>query len=76
MDSPKRNAEITVPRQVAMYLCREITDLSLPKIGKLFGNRHYSTVIHAVDKIEEQLKYDELLYENVETIKAKLQAKR
>ena len=72
MDSPKRNAEITLPRQVAMYLCREETDLSLPKIGKLFGNRHYSTVIHSIEKIEEQLKYDESLYENVDTLKAKL----
>ena len=72
MDSPKRNAEITLPRQVAMYLCRETTDLSLPKIGKLFGNRHYSTVIHAVEKIEEELRHDEELRENVETIKAKL----
>ncbi len=71
MDSPKRNAEITLPRQVAMYLCRETTELSLPKIGKLFGNRHYSTVIHAVEKIEDELKYDEELRENVETIKAK-----
>ena len=76
MDSPKRNAEITLPRQVAMYLCREITDLSLPKIGKLFGNRHYSTVIHAVEKIEETLKYDENLYENIETIKVKLNSKK
>ena len=76
MDSPKRNAEITLPRQVAMYLCREETDLSLPKIGKLFGNRHYSTVIHAIDKIEEQLKYDEALYESIETIKAKIDSKR
>lgn len=76
MDSPKRNAEITLPRQVAMYLCREETDLSLPKIGKIFGNRHYSTVIHAVEKIEEQLKYDEILYENVETIRAKLQSRK
>lgn len=72
MDSPKRNAEITLPRQVAMYLCREETDLSLPKIGKLFGNRHYSTVIHSIEKIEEQLKYDESLYEHVETLRAKL----
>jgi len=76
MDSPKRNAEITLPRQVAMYLCRVETDLSLPKIGKLFGDRHYSTVIHAVEKIEEQLKYDEILYENIETIRARLQSKK
>ena len=74
MDSPKRNAEITLPRQVAMYLCRETTDLSLPKIGKLFGNRHYSTVIHAVEKIEEELKHDEELRENIDSIMAKLNA--
>ena len=76
MDSPKRNAEITLPRQVAMYLCRETTDLSLPKIGKLFGNRHYSTVIHAVEKIEDSLKKDEELKENIDTIMAKLQSGR
>ena len=76
MDSPKRNAEITLPRQVAMYLCRETTDLSLPKIGKLFGNRHYSTVIHAVEKIEESIKTDDELKENIDTIKAKLNAGR
>lgn len=76
MDSPKRNAEITLPRQVAMYLCRETTELSLPKIGKLFGNRHYSTVIHAVEKIEEALKYDNELAENIDTIKVKLQTKK
>ena len=76
IDSPKRNAEITLPRQVAMYLCRETTDLSLPKIGKMFGNRHYSTVIHAIEKIEEALRYDDELRENIETIKAKLNAGR
>ena len=76
MDSPKRNAEITLPRQIAMYLCRETTELSLPKIGKLFGNRHYSTVIHAVEKIEEALKYDNELAENIDTIKVKLQTKK
>ena len=76
MDSPKRNAEITIPRQIAMYLCRENTDLSLPKIGKLFGNRHYSTVIHAVDKIEAELKYDSELKEIIDTINLKLQSKK
>ena len=76
MDSAKRNAEITMPRQIAMFLCREETDLSLPKIGKLFGNRHYSTVIHAIEKIETALKYDEILYENIETLKAKISSKK
>lgn len=76
MDSPKRNAEITLPRQVAMYICRNNTDLSLPKIGKIFGNRHYSTVIHAIEKIEDALKYDNELAENIETIEVKLQTKK
>ena len=76
MDSPKRNAEITLPRQVAMYICRDTTDLSLPKIGKIFGNRHYSTVIHAIEKIEDALKYDNELAENIETIRVKLQTKK
>ena len=76
MDSPKRNAEITLPRQVAMYLCREETDLSLHNIGKLFGNRHYSTVIHAIEKIEEAIKYDEILYESVENIREKLKSRK
>ena len=75
MDSSKRNAEFTMPRQVAMYLCRENTDLSLPKIGKLFGNRHYSTVIHAIEKIENELNYDSELKENIDTINIKLHSK-
>ena len=75
IDSPKRNAEITLPRQIAMYLCRENTDLSLPKIGKMFGNRHYSTVIHAVEKIENEIKYDEELKEHINNINVKLQSK-
>lgn len=75
MDSPKRNAEITLPRQIAMYLCREETDLSLPKIGKLFGNRHYSTVIHAVEKIENEMKIDDEIKEHVINITAKIKSK-
>lgn len=72
MDSKKRNAEITLPRQVAMYLCRENTDLSLPKIGKLFGGRHYSTVIHSHDKIRELYETDEQVRKDIDEINAKL----
>ena len=50
--SKKRNREISYPRQIAMYLCRELTEMSLPKIGEEFGGRDHSTVIHAYDKIE------------------------
>ena len=50
-NSKKRTRAIAYPRQVAMYLCRELTDLSLPKIGDEFGGRDHTTVIHAYDKI-------------------------
>jgi chromosomal replication initiator protein len=49
--SKKRNRDISYPRQIAMYLCRELTDMSLPKIGDEFGGRDHTTVIHAFDKI-------------------------
>ncbi len=53
--SKKRNREISYPRQIAMYLCRELTDMSLPKIGDEFGGRDHTTVIHAYDKITEDI---------------------
>ncbi|MGN0791808.1 MAG: chromosomal replication initiator protein DnaA [Christensenellales bacterium] len=55
--SPRRTADITYPRQVAMYLSREMTDMSLKNIGQAFG-RDYSTVISACKKIEDDLRFD------------------
>lgn len=57
-DSKRRTRSITYPRQVAMYLCRELTDLSLPKIGEGFGGRDHTTVIHAYDKISKDISED------------------
>lgn len=54
-ESKRRTRSITYPRQVAMYLCRELTDLSLPKIGEGFGGRDHTTVIHAYDKISNDI---------------------
>jgi chromosomal replication initiator protein len=54
-DSKRRTRSITYPRQVAMYLSRELTDLSLPKIGESFGGRDHTTVIHAYDKISHDI---------------------
>lgn len=53
--SQKRSRNISFPRQIAMYLCRDIIGLSLPKIGDEFGGRDHTTVIHAVKKIEEEV---------------------
>ena len=58
MKSKKRSRPIAYPRQIAMYLCREMTDLSLPKIGELFGGRDHTTVIHACDKVADDMKED------------------
>lgn len=55
LDSPKRNKDISYPRQVAMYLIRTITDLSLPRIGTIFGGRDHSTVLHAYNKINKEI---------------------
>ena len=52
----KRSAEIAFPRQIAMYLCREVANMSFPKIGQDFGNRDHSTVMHAYKKIQGEVK--------------------
>ena len=54
--SSKRSNDIAYPRQIAMYLCRTVGQMSLPKIGADFGNRDHTTVMHAVTKIEKELK--------------------
>jgi len=55
----KNNAKsVAIPRQVAMYLCKQLTHASLPEIGRSFGGKHHSTVIHSVRKVEELRKRD------------------
>ena len=54
----KKPKNIAFPRQIAMYLCRKLLDLSLPKIGEEFGGRDHTTVIYAVSKIEKALEND------------------
>ncbi len=75
MDSPKRKAEINLPRQVAMYICREKTDLSFENIGKLF-NRHYSTVLHAHEKIMEEYDSDPEFRKEVDKIISQIVGKQ
>ena len=69
LKSKKRSANINYPRQVAIYLCRNYTDESFPKIGLEFGNRNHSTIIHACDKIKEDLKENQTLREIIKQIK-------
>ena len=51
-------ADVVVPRQLAMYLCKELTDASLPEIGRKFGGKHHTTVLHSIRKVEERMAKD------------------
>jgi chromosomal replication initiator protein len=70
--SKRRTKDLTVPRQVAMYLIREMLDLSLVEIGNLFGGRDHSTVIHAVNKVEEDMAQDDVFRAKVELLRNRL----
>lgn len=63
--SPRRSRSVVVPRQVGMYLAKKLTPRSLPEIGRRFGGRDHSTVLHAVRKIEEQIRSDDRLAREV-----------
>ncbi|MEO7589018.1 MAG: helix-turn-helix domain-containing protein, partial [Arachnia sp.] len=60
-----RVATIASARQIAMYLCRELTEMSLPKIGAKFGGRDHTTVLHSVRKINEKMGVDRDLFNQV-----------
>ena len=67
----KRSNDITFPRQIAMYLCRNVANMSLPQIGKDFGKRDHTTVMHACNKIEKEIKTNsntKLIVESVKNI--------
>lgn len=72
MESRKRPKDIAYARQMAMYLCRMMTEMSLPKIGAEFGGRDHTTVIHAVDKITKEVKDDPETKRAVSDLKVKI----
>ena len=68
----KRSSKIVMPRQIAMYLCRDIIDTSLKTIGKNLGDRDHTTVMHGIEKIENELKVNDNLRNSIETLKKKI----
>jgi chromosomal replication initiator protein len=68
----KRTRRLVTPRQVAMYLSRELTDGSLPNIGKAFGNRDHTTVMYAVQKVAQQMSDEGEVYSAVQTLTTRL----
>ena len=72
MLSPRRSRSLARPRQIAMYLAKQYTTNSLPDIGRKFSNRDHTTVIHAVKKVEELIKNNNEIRQNVTEIKKRL----
>ncbi len=72
----RRSQNIVYPRLVAMYLSRELTDSSLPKIGREFGGRDHTTVIHATSKIARLIKEDRSVYNLVQELTARIKQAR
>ncbi len=70
--SKKRTKELTVPRQVGMYLMRELLDIPLIEIGKTFGGRDHSTVIHSINKVEDDIRTDETFGARVQALRVEL----
>lgn len=72
LTGPSRSRVMVNARQIAMYLCRELTDLSLPKIGQLFGGRDHTTVMHACSKIRARMAERRSIYDQVTELTARI----
>ncbi len=74
MMGPKRARNVARPRQIAMYLSKQLTSRSLPEIGRRFGGRDHTTIMHGVRKIEELLVEDSAMVEDIAVLKRMLEA--
>ncbi|MBT4488758.1 MAG: chromosomal replication initiator protein DnaA, partial [Rhodospirillaceae bacterium] len=74
MHSARRARAVARPRQVAMYLAKQLTTRSLPEIGRKFGGRDHTTVMHAVKRIEELRQTDAALAEDIDLLRRMLEA--
>ena len=72
LTSTDRSRSLVIARQVAMYLCREMTELSLPKIGEIFGGRDHTTVMHAYRKIDKQMAQKQATYNQVSELTSRI----
>jgi chromosomal replication initiator protein len=74
MASARRSRSVARPRQVAMYLAKQLTSRSLPEIGRKFGNRDHTTVMHAVQRVAELMDRDAAFAEDVELLRRMLES--
>jgi len=73
LKSRNNSKSVAMPRQVAMYLCKTLTNASLPEIGKSFGGKHHSTVIHSIKKVEEMRGKDSVFNSQIHNLLQSLQ---
>lgn len=73
LESPRRFAKIVLPRQIAFYLARKLTNRSLPDIGRRFGGKDHTTILHACKKMEQRMEEDPLLAQTVRCLEEQLQ---
>jgi chromosomal replication initiator protein len=69
---PGKTKHVAQARQIAMYLCRELTDLSLPRIGQVFGGRDHTTVMHAERKIRKEMAERRRTYDQVQELTSRI----
>ncbi len=74
LSSKRRTKDLTVPRQVAMYLIRDLLDYSLAHIGRLFGDRDHSTVIHSIRKVDVAMGADDEFRRSVEGVRTEIES--
>lgn len=72
MDSPIRPEYIAWPRQIAMYLCRELLHMRLERIGQSFGGRDHGTVIHAIRRVKQRMETEPKIQSEIEALKAQI----
>ncbi|MYJ53813.1 MAG: chromosomal replication initiator protein DnaA, partial [Nitrospira sp. SB0672_bin_25] len=72
LKSKRRTKTVVHPRQIAMYLCRELTDASFPEIGREFGGKDHTTIIHACRQIEKALEKDNALRATLDSLKEEI----
>jgi chromosomal replication initiator protein len=70
LKSKNNSKSVTMPRQICMYLCKKLTRASLPQIGREFGNKHHTTVLHSISKIEQLRQYDREVNAQIESFLA------
>ena len=67
LKSKNNSKSVALPRQICMYLCKKLTGVSLPQIGRDFGNKHHTTVLHSINKIERLRQEDSELNRTIQT---------